>query len=400
MDEEYKKEDGISDHKEHSHKTSHEQRGHEEHPHKASHEQHGHKEHPVHKTHVHHDKSEHKDSEKKSQKRVLKFNLWKGVAIALLVLLIVSVYTNGFRTDKNGASALPKDAAASKALAYINSVLLQGEAPAKLLSVEDGEGVYNLKLELNGRPIDGFITKDGSLFFPQGIPIDEDAAGSGTPSSQPSTPPPAPQVVKSEKPVVELFIMSHCPYGTQAEKGILPVANLLGEKIDFEVKFVYYAMHGKKEMDEQANQECIKKEYPTKFNDYLACFLEGDDGPGCLTEMEIDSDKLAKCVADLDEEFGLTAAFEDQSSWLSGKFPLFNVHKADNDKYDVGGSPTLVINGAQASSARSPAAYLATICAAFEEPPKECTESEGVSAETYSPGFGYEIGAATAASCG
>jgi len=48
--------------------------------------------------------------------------------------------------------------------------------------------------------------------------------------------------------------MSYCPYGTQIEKGILPVINALGNKIKFSLKFVDYAMHGKKEIDENSRQ--------------------------------------------------------------------------------------------------------------------------------------------------
>ncbi|MBU3941884.1 MAG: hypothetical protein KKF74_03150, partial [Nanoarchaeota archaeon] len=47
---------------------------------------------------------------------------------------------------------------------------------------------------------------------------------------------------KKDKPEVELFVMSHCPYGTQIEKGMLPVARLLGDKIDFNIRFCSYAM--------------------------------------------------------------------------------------------------------------------------------------------------------------
>jgi hypothetical protein len=68
--------------------------------------------------------------------------------------------------------------------------------------------------------------------------------------------------------------MSYCPFGTQAEKGILPVVNLLKDKIDFKVKFVNYAMHGKKEIDENNLQYCIQKEEPNKYNSYLTCFLK------------------------------------------------------------------------------------------------------------------------------
>ena len=43
-------------------------------------------------------------------------------------------------------------------------------------------------------------------------------------------------VPKSDKPLVELFVMAYCPYGTQAEKGLIPVIELLGDKIDASIK--------------------------------------------------------------------------------------------------------------------------------------------------------------------
>ena len=79
---------------------------------------------------------------------------------------------------------------------------------------------------------------------------------------------------KSDKPNVELFVMSHCPFGTQAEKGIIPVVNLLKNKINFSVKFVDYSMHGKSEIDENTLQYCIQKEESKKYIPYLTCFLE------------------------------------------------------------------------------------------------------------------------------
>lgn len=54
--------------------------------------------------------------------------------------------------------------------------------------------------------------------------------------------------------------MSHCPYGLQMEKGIIPVVETLGDSIDFQVKFCDYAMHGQTELDEQVLQYCIMKE--------------------------------------------------------------------------------------------------------------------------------------------
>ena len=75
-------------------------------------------------------------------------------------------------------------------------------------------------------------------------------------------------VEKRETPEVDLFVMAYCPYGTQTEKAFLPVLELLGDKIDFNLRFVYYAMHGKKELDEQLRQYCIQKEQKSKKRTY------------------------------------------------------------------------------------------------------------------------------------
>ena len=191
------------------------------------------------------------------------------------------------------------------------------------------------------------------------------------------------------KPEVELFVMSHCPYGAQAEKGIIPVFELLGDKINSEIKFVYYAMHPSQgEVEEQLNQYCIQKEQNDKYLDYLKCFLEAGDSEGCLESIGINVSKLEKCAEITDEKFDITKNLEDQSSWLSGRFPMFNINKELNEVFGVQGSPTLVINGEIVSSGRDSASYLETICSVFDEAPEECQEI--LSSEAPSPGFGYE----------
>jgi len=241
-------------------------------------------------------------------------------------------------------------------------------------------------------PITVYVSLDGQFLFPQAISLDEQAAAPAQPSQPQQT------ITKSDKPVVELFVMSHCPYGTQAEKGIIPVAELLGDKIDFSIKFVDYAMHGEIELDEQLLQVCIAEEQSDKYFDYLSCFLEDGDTERCLEEVDIDS--LEDCIERVDEEFKIKELFADQSTWSGGRYPQFNVHKAENDKYGVGGSPTLIINGQQVSSGRDSESYLATICSAFNSPVEECGES--LSGVTPSAGFGSGSGAGSnsAATCG
>jgi hypothetical protein len=194
---------------------------------------------------------------------------------------------------------------------------------------------------------------------------------------------------KNDKPVVEYFVMSYCPYGTQFEKGIIPVIKLLGDKIDAQLKFVDYAMHDKKELDENLSQYCIQKEQNDKLYPYLDCFLasQGEEGDikSCLASTGVDTTKLASCIDSSDKEFGVSANYQDKSTW-KGQFPGFNIDKEDNKKYGVGGSPTFVINGETISSARDSQSLLKAICSGFKNAPAECDKE--LSSAAPAAGFG------------
>ena len=337
---------------------------------------------------------------KGSDIKMKKTTLWQIVCGIMAVLLVVSVGTYGFRGSSGSTGpVLSAQDAADKAITYINTNLLEAGTTAKVKSIEDSGNLYNVKLDIGGREYDSYITKDGKLLFPSSVNLEVKAEPQQ--QAQPQEPPKNMQ--KSDKPKVELFVMSHCPFGTQAEKGILPVVDLLGDKIDFDVKFVNYAMHGEKEVYEELNQYCIETEQTDKYLPYLKCFLEAGDGESCLAKAGIDKSKLETCTESADKKFKITENFKDQSTWSGGRYPPMLMFGAENEEYGVRGSPTLVINGAQVNSARSPAAFLATICGAFNEPPEECDEE--LSSENPSSGFGYKATAATtpsadAAQCG
>jgi hypothetical protein len=194
-------------------------------------------------------------------------------------------------------------------------------------------------------------------------------------------------IEKSEKPKVELFVMSHCPYGTQIEKGILPVLETLGDNIEFTLKFCSYAMHGEKELQEQLRQYCIQKEEPNNLLAYLTCFLKEGNSENCVAATNIDTENLVTCITTTDTEYEVISNYADKSTWLSGAYPLFDVHKTDNEDYGIKGSPGLVINGTVASNvSRDPASLLSTICNAFDEKPEECNTT--VSSDVPAPGFG------------
>ena len=335
---------------------------------------------------------EHREGHQEHHYHKKKLNLWKVFAFGLMVLLIISLLTDGL---KKWGGDLSQEEAAQQTLAFVNDNLLQGKASATIKLVSEENGLYLLNMDVSGQELNTYVTKDGQLFFPQGIKVADLAGTSPTPTTPAPT---ATNLPKTDKPKVELFVMSHCPYGTQAEKGLIPVMEKLGSKADIEIKFVYYAMHGEKEVKEQMNQVCINNEQKDKFLPYLKCFLNAGDGTVCLDTAKVDKTKLDTCVKALDAQYKITENFNKKETWLSGNFPLFDVYKADNDKYQVGGSPTLIINGAESSSGRSPDAYLKSICAAFTTQPAECQTS--LSTTTYQAGFGYDAGAnAVAAGC-
>lgn len=214
---------------------------------------------------------------------------------------------------------------------------------------------------------------------------------------------PTPVVVKSEKPKVELFVMSYCPFGLQMEKAYLPAWQLLKDKADIDIKFVSYAMHGKKEVDENTRQYCIQGEQPTKFASYLQCFFAAGQNDGseadyksCLTKSGVNTSKLNSCMTKTDKQFGITAKFNDQGSWLSGRFPLYPIHDGLNQKYGVQGSPTLVINDQAVNDVgRTPEAVKQAICAAFNNAPAEC--GQPLNSAAFDPGFGLTVSAGGAA---
>jgi hypothetical protein len=279
---------------------------------------------------------------------------------------------------------------------FIEKNLLQAGTKFTIENVSEENGMYKMALDVSGQKIEAYLSFDGKMFFPQGMNIEETSKEKSAAAEKEAT-----EAPKSEKPAVELFVMSYCPYGTQMEKGILPVLEKLGNKIDFKLRFVSYAMHDKKELDENLRDYCIQKNEPQKLEKYLACFLKKGQGTedACMAEAGVNATQVSSCAASVDQEFKVSELYADKSTWQGGRFPQFNVEKDLNEKYGVEGSPTLVVNGSKTSSGRDSASILKTICSAFESAPEECQAE--LSSTSPAPGFGEGTTASeTDASCG
>ena len=328
------------------------------------------------------------------------------ILVIIVVLIVLGVLSSSYmrkddtnNTVRKAGKSLTSDAAKTLSEEFINKFLLSGGATAKVTEITTEYGLYKLKVDLTSNVVESYITKDGKLFFPQSLVVEE-IKGANTDSSAPATGNAAPSTTvtkKSDKPTVELFVMSYCPYGTQIEKGILPVLAALGNKIDFKLKFCSYIMHGDKEIAENLLQYCIQKEQPDKLAPYLKCFLEASQSASCLDSTGVNKTAVNNCVTATDKQFKVTENNINKVGY-QGTFPGFDVYKADNEKYNVGGSPTLVINGEDIQSGRDAASLLKTICSAFNTAPKEC--STVLSSDSPSAGFGSGTAPASAGAAG
>jgi len=302
----------------------------------------------------------------------------------IIAVLAVSLTLAGCNAKLfSGAKKITPQQAITIAEKYINDNLMSSGSKAKIDSVTEENNLYKLSVNIGqGQDIDSYISEDGTKFFPEALDI---KPASSTPAAADNSAntgnAAAATMTKSDKPKVELFVMSYCPYGTQMEKGIIPAVEALGSKIDYTLKFVDYSMHGDKELKENMVQYCIETEQNAKFDTYLKCFLEASDSAGCLTKAGVNTTKVDACVAATDKKYSVMAKTD-----MKGSYPAFNVYKDDNAKYNVGGSPTLIINGVESQSNRDSASLLKGICSAFNTAPKECDTK--LSSTAPSAGFG------------
>lgn len=318
-----------------------------------------------------------------------------------LAMLAIFVLTGCSLSGKKNAVLKPEEAK-KKAETFINENLLQSGTKATIGEITEENGLYKLPIEVTGgQKIDSYMTKDGSKFFPQAMDIAkvETEANDQKKQEEDAQKQAQAEMPKKDKPTVELFVMSECPYGTQIEKGIIPAIETLGKKVDFKLKFCDYAMHGEKEVKEQMLQTCLSQEQNDKLLPYLKCYLKAGDSASCKKEAKVNEGKLSKCTASLDKKYSIMKKLKDQSTWVNGRFPAFDVYAADAKKYDVKGSPSLIINGTDSSSGRDSASLLASICSGFKTQPAECKKE--LSSAAPSAGFGYEgTGSNTDAGCG
>jgi len=316
--------------------------------------------------------------------------------IVLLILLIASIFTNGFGVKDLFVGGGASQEIVDNAMTFINDELLPPGSTATLEGVDFKENIEVTKFQIKiaDANYDSFVSRDGKYLFPDVIKMAEALESA---EAQNNTQIPT-DIVKADKPEIDLFVMTYCPFGLQAQKTMLPVYDLLKDKANINVRFVNYIMHDKEEIDENLVQYCIQAESSEKYRNYLSCFVNDGDSDKCLLDANVDQGALDSCISELDNEYNITADYEDKSTWLQGIYPKFNIENDLNELYNVGGSPTIVINGQAVNiNPRTPENYKAFICQSFNVQPEECLET--LSTETPIPSFGAGTASSSDGSC-
>jgi len=313
--------------------------------------------------------------------KVPKILIWQLMTLVFAVLLL-GVLVGKISLFNMTYGPITAEEAGNRVVKYINENLIQSGS-CSLVTVNDTDGLYKVVTLYQGNLIPVYVTKDGKfLFVSQPIDLTKPVT-SITTSTQ--------TITKSDKPTVELYVMSFCPYGIQAENLMKPAFDLLGEKAEFKVRFIasvagntvdsIKSLHGTLEAQEDLRQLCIQKYYDAKtFWKYLSNF-----NSACAS-FSSDSASLERCWKSAATKYGIdTSKIETCASGSEG----INLLKEDEklvNQFGISGSPTILINSVRYEGVRSSESFKSGICSAFITSPSECSQTLSSSSGSVSGG--------------
>jgi hypothetical protein len=363
-------------------------------------------------------KEEPKKSEEKSAKSAEKpqgsFDTIALFVVGLIVGLAIGgliFYSMGMGSNtNNGATAAQMNAVGQKALDFIkNNNLIGPTQTISLVNVSEvnGTGIFQLTLNItsNGQSqvFESYATKNVEVLCPSGILTADVTAQAQNQTDNTQTPadPQAAcaQMTKADKPLLEAYIVSRCPYGLQMQRIMAEIINKAPESAQYmKVRYIgsvengkVTAMHGEVEAQENLLQICIREEQPTKYWPYVGCYMKEGNTTGCITTAGVDKAQLDSCMND--GKRGVAYAQKD--------FDMANQN-------GVSGSPTLFINGKKGdefafavngTAGRSAQALNNLLCCGFNTQPALCSTTMLTTGAATMFSAGYN-GASSSASCG
>ncbi|HOW60850.1 MAG TPA: hypothetical protein P5548_03695 [Candidatus Moranbacteria bacterium] len=292
----------------------------------------------------------------------------KTLIIVAIVLFIIIAGVFAFKNYREKVDIGPK-MIKEKFQTFLNANTATG-VKVEIKEVTKENGLYKLMVNVNGQEQPVYLTKDGNkLVSGSLISLDEIAKQNelAKKQSEENNKP----IPKADKPVVDLFVMSFCPYGNKAEDTLKPVYDLLKNKVDFNFHYIVSvngdtveSLHGEKEVVQNEREACVLKDYGKdkwfSFVSYVnaKCGSDGSCWEAGAKTLSLNSSKISSCVAA--EGLGLMKSNEEASKGANAT-----------------GSPTMKINGVSSKAIYKygdPESYKQEICNSFNVAPAECSK--------------------------
>ncbi|MEM4396068.1 MAG: thioredoxin domain-containing protein [Candidatus Woesearchaeota archaeon] len=184
------------------------------------------------------------------------------------------------------------------------------------------------------------------------------------------------------KPQIDFFIMSFCPYGNQAEEAIAEAYLALKDYAKFIPHYIYYpqpsgtndrclldsekniyycALHGIKELEQDVRELCVYNIYKEeKYFEFVKtinkdCSISNIDScwKTVADKLKLDTSKIENC-------------------YNENKLNYVRAQVEKTEKLQVSGSPTVFVNGKKYNGARTPEAYKQALCNEMKDKPSAC----------------------------
>ena len=305
------------------------------------------------------------------------------ILIAGTAIILIAILATGLMQTGQGTVVSPS-VCGERTIAYINNNLVAPGTTVALVSIADNHGLYELKCTIDSQAFTLYATKDCTLLFTNTVNM--------TAAGVQQTPQTTTAPVKSARPAVDLFVMSFCPYGTQAETAMSPVVNLLGSKADIRIRYITTvtgttvesvdSLHGLSEAKEDLQQACINKYYPEKTWAYLDTF-----NTLCYPAWQ-NSSALESCRKNVTATLSIDRARIDTCAQGEEGLALLKADEIAGSTNQADSSPMLFVNGVKYSGARTPEAFKQAICNSFDTAPEECKTVLSSTSSTSTGGCG------------
>ena len=94
------------------------------------------------------------------------------IAIIVAGALIAGAFIYINQATNEGGNALSLEAAAEKAMVFINQSIQEENVTASLIDVVEESGLYRIHLKIAETEYDSYITKDGKFLFASGFNLE------------------------------------------------------------------------------------------------------------------------------------------------------------------------------------------------------------------------------------